>query len=153
MLEQRRGLALVLGALLSACFETRIESYPTRAAAEAAGAIARGWIPPFVPAGASELREAHNVDTNQRWLRFRIPAGDTAFLATSEAVGIGAVAGEPPPPGFGEWLQDLREPPVITRRSNLRAFRIDGGPAGPSCGAVDPFTWLVYVKHCSLATS
>lgn len=30
------------------------------------GSLARGWMPPFVPVSAREIREVHNIDTNRQ---------------------------------------------------------------------------------------
>src|SRR5688572_22114675 len=50
-------------------------SYPSQADAVAAGAVKRGWIPSWIPSGATQLREVHNVDTNQSALLFNLPPG------------------------------------------------------------------------------
>jgi hypothetical protein len=130
-----------------------IASYPNRAAAVADSAAVRGWISELVPESATDIREAHFLDTNEQWLRFRVPAGDTAFLARSTPLSIGDAAGPKPPVGFGQWLPDLLEPPTITRRSNLRAFRFTPHWGNPLCGALDPVTWTVYARSCGPATS
>jgi len=61
------------------------ESYATYAEAEAQAAFApvpRGWLPSFIPAGATALRVAHDGGTHQSWGEFRLPqAGWTPGLA------------------------------------------------------------------------
>ena len=52
--------------------EVRTEEYPTLAAAHADGALERGWIPPWIPDSARNLREAHDLDTNRRWLSLEV---------------------------------------------------------------------------------
>ncbi|MBS2024812.1 MAG: hypothetical protein JST92_20645 [Deltaproteobacteria bacterium] len=44
--------------------------FATRAEAEAAGVFASGWMPAFVPAGATELYELHDPTTSRTWGRF-----------------------------------------------------------------------------------
>ena len=48
--------------------------YSTRAEAVADGAIERGWVPGFVPADATDIREAHNVEHWFVTVSFRAPA-------------------------------------------------------------------------------
>lgn len=50
--------------------------YATHAEAESKGAVAKGWIPPFVPSSSTDIREVHDLDTNWQWLRFEAPAAD-----------------------------------------------------------------------------
>lgn len=50
--------------------------YPSYASAERNGAISRGWIPEFIPPSATEIHEEHDLDTNQVWIRFRVPGTD-----------------------------------------------------------------------------
>ena len=47
--------------------------YATRADAVADGAIQRGWVPEFVPADATDIREAHNVEHAFVTVSFRAP--------------------------------------------------------------------------------
>jgi len=70
-------IAIVAFALFStACTNDVLDaSYAGRAEAEAEGAIARGWVPEWLPATASNIREVHNLDTNESALAFSLPAG------------------------------------------------------------------------------
>ena len=71
------SLLVVLTALLSGCTNDVVEtSYDTSAAAIADGAIQRGWIPQWLPPDATDIREIHNVDTNQSTLYFSLPIGN-----------------------------------------------------------------------------
>jgi len=47
--------------------------YDTHAEAVADEAIQRGWIPTWVPPTATNIHEAHNLDTNARALSFTAP--------------------------------------------------------------------------------
>ena len=51
-------------------------SYSDYAEAVADGAVRRGWIPDFVPASATDIRESHNLDTNDAWSTFRFEPAD-----------------------------------------------------------------------------
>jgi hypothetical protein len=46
--------------------------YDSAAQALAGDAVARGWIPPWLPRSAKAIRESHNLDTNQAWLEFTV---------------------------------------------------------------------------------
>lgn len=62
-------------ALLVGCGEVADAFYPTVADARAKGAVSAGWIPEWIPNGASSLREVHDIDTNESALAFDIPPG------------------------------------------------------------------------------
>ena len=63
--------------VMAACTKDEVldASYESRAEAEAAGAIARGWIPEWLPANASDIHEVHDLDTNEGALAFSLPPG------------------------------------------------------------------------------
>lgn len=74
---------VLLAAVLSpACRNADVVTgtYATVAEAREAGAIDRGWIPALVPAGAHDLREAHDLDTNRRWGLFNFTDADEGAL-------------------------------------------------------------------------
>jgi hypothetical protein len=55
--------------------------YPSFAAAAQAQAIGdEKWIPSFVPRSATDIREIHNLDTNEVWLAFRFESQDREWL-------------------------------------------------------------------------
>ena len=70
------ALLLAAAGLMSYVFETRIAEYETFAEAQAAGATEGGWLPTFLPASATDIRDVHNIDTNAQWLSFKAPSGD-----------------------------------------------------------------------------
>lgn len=46
-------------------------TYPNYDAVIQAGALGKGkWIPEFLPRSAVNIRETHNIDTNEEWLFF-----------------------------------------------------------------------------------
>lgn len=55
-------------------------AYATFAEVEADGAVGRGWIRSFVPKTATDIRESHNVERGEIWLRFSAPAADIEAL-------------------------------------------------------------------------
>jgi hypothetical protein len=61
--------------------ETPVTYYATYADAAAAGEMARRWIPSWLPTGAHDIREAHDIDTNERWLSLRAPVAELRSLA------------------------------------------------------------------------
>jgi hypothetical protein len=66
------------------------------------GAMARGWIPAFVPPSATDFEECHNLDTNASWLRFSVPKEALPNIkAQLSVVGRDAVMFPKYPPG--EW--------------------------------------------------
>ncbi len=65
-------------------FETVENAYADYAAAIAADAVGEGrWIPALLPRSATEIAEAHNLDTNEVWLRFRFAAADLASVVAA----------------------------------------------------------------------
>lgn len=80
-----RTMVIVLFASLvlvpSACeqMETVETRYPDSESAMKAGAVGEGkWIPKFLPSSAINIRETHNMDTNELWLSFHFKPTDHA---------------------------------------------------------------------------
>jgi hypothetical protein len=71
-------LALV-AATLFGC-ERRSSAYPSFQAALDDGAIDRGWVPEFLPGDSVEIRERHDIDTNEVWGSFRRAEGNLEEL-------------------------------------------------------------------------
>jgi hypothetical protein len=73
----RRGWVVILFVLLSmsssGCSALVESRYTTYDQAVQGGAIERGWLPEVMPATASNIREAHDADTNQVWVSFDFP--------------------------------------------------------------------------------
>ena len=150
-----RSLLIVFLLLGSGCAETMTASYATYSDAERAGAVARGWIPTFVPRSATDILEAHDLDTNHQWLRFRVPAGDTAVAVSGTPISL-AVARQTassPPAGLAPWLPELRDPPLVTPRSGIRIYRHAPSGIGAWCVALDTRENLVYAWSCADRTA
>jgi hypothetical protein len=73
--------ALVAGVAIWAISKSRSDTLPTeiygtRAEAEAHAAFApvpQGWLPKFIPEGATAIRTTHNPSTHQSWGDFHSP--------------------------------------------------------------------------------
>ena len=116
--------------------EVRVEAYPTLAAARAAGAIERGWIPTWLPGSARNLREAHDLDTNARWLH--LEANPEDWFGVLEAQwrerllpiaqdSVAAYVTAPPRALAALWPQQLTEAPVHRPREwrFVELYRLD----------------------------
>ena len=67
-------VVVLLAAALAGCdsIDVAETSYPDMAAAASRGGISSGWIPEWLPASSTELREIHKIDTNESALAFNI---------------------------------------------------------------------------------
>ena len=89
--RQRRTLSalfFVCSLLLALvqCSDRKETEYPTTADAIRDRAFDRGWLPRIIPRNATDIREIHNVDTNQGNGRFSfagVPRGDLLALDSS----------------------------------------------------------------------
>lgn len=70
-------LAVILVAALAGCdsIDVAETSYPDMTGAASRGGISSGWIPEWLPASSTKLREIHNIDTNESALAFNISNG------------------------------------------------------------------------------
>lgn len=85
MHNMKRYFCIALLFTVSACdrFDTVESEYSDSVEAINSGAIERGWIPAFLPASAREIREKHNLDTNEVWVHFLIDDGSLADIKRS----------------------------------------------------------------------
>ena len=69
-------LAILL--LIPGCFE----QYETRYASlgDALDSIEAGWIPRYLPASARDIRERHDVESNEIWISFRYDPEDSTWM-------------------------------------------------------------------------
>jgi hypothetical protein len=145
-----RALLTVLLASGGGCSEVVGASYATYADAERAGAVARGWLPSFMPRSATDIREVHDLDTNAQWLRFRVPAGDTSVATGAAPLPMieARRSARKPPSAIGRWLPELRDPPLVTPRASVRAYRHLGPGPGARCIALDTRQNEAYAWSC-----
>jgi hypothetical protein len=71
----RCGLLVLtlVGAAACADLDVVTETYASLEEAKKAGAIERGWVPDGLPPGTTDLREAHDLDSNRQWGLFMFP--------------------------------------------------------------------------------
>jgi len=135
-MKGRPNLAFAAAAVLLLavnCSNTNVitGSYATMAEARQAGALERGWIPPLVPPGASDIREAHDPNTERRWGLFSFSASDRPTLEAVLQAGETSVAGmHCGIPQRIEWwpviLRGTLNPETITA-AGLKAYRTREG--------------------------
>ncbi len=101
--------------------ESRYEGYQQ---ALEEGAIERGWVPSFLPESATDIRERHDIDTNETWIRFHLeppqfepPDGSCVETPASEVKLPG-----PKSRGIAWWPGDLVGSTVS---AELRYYRCD----------------------------
>ena len=141
MQSRRLLLAAAVGALLAGC-ERSQNSYPSWPDAERAGAVQRGWLPPWVPRSATQIDEAHDRDSNLQRLRFKLPPAELAGLSGSlqrlrvrdlcKSLGLAKLP--------GEWPSSIDEGAPAWNLSYLRATGL--------AVAVESATSTVYVWSC-----
>ena len=100
----RRSAYILLPCLLApACVgEVVHRQYPTCAAAVAAGEQTRGWLPEWVPNTASDLHLQSDLDSNEWWLRFRLPGAARDSLK-SRLTPADPTSVRPSKPGGAAW--------------------------------------------------
>lgn len=63
--------------VFSGCADTVIiEKYSNIDEAREAGAIARGWLPDWLPSSTTNITEKHDLDTNRSVSIFQVPLAD-----------------------------------------------------------------------------
>jgi hypothetical protein len=146
--------ALVVG---GAAYAYHIAEHPRVAYASYADAIRdgydrRGWLPAWLPPSAHDLKAVHNLDTNRRWLRFALLAGDTAeILAQSAPLSVQAARQtRSAAPRMGDWPMELGRVFLATPRSSIRLGRIPPPTAdrASDCFLLDRRTLVIYVWSC-----
>ena len=107
-------------------------SYPSYAAAEAAGLFGRGWIPTYIPRSAFSLSESHNLDSNEVCAAFSLPDTDhEGFVAALTDAGFRRSDAAPVQPPSLSPLHScpFAVPPsdarvVVSRRSQTRLVEV-----------------------------
>jgi hypothetical protein len=144
----RTHLALLAaGALLiTGCQKTR-NSYPSRAEAERAGAVQRGWVPAWIPDAATAIEEAHDLGTGRQRLKLRLPVPDAEALVTSlERLRVWDICPSKELPRLdGEWPKELE---VAEPAWRLRYRRAPGAPGSILAVAIEEGTGAVYAWTC-----
>ena len=75
MARSRGPFVLLCVALISfaGCSERELSVYSTIGDARQDGALARGWLPDYIPESATNIREFHFVDSSESWTSFECP--------------------------------------------------------------------------------
>ena len=103
----RHLVAIVTLLVLGGCVDDIVDaSYATLTDAEKEGAIARGWIPAWLPRSASRIDESHNLDTNVSILRVTFDSGEPWDVPSSCSL-IRAEDAEAPAIRKGWWPRDV----------------------------------------------
>ena len=114
--------------LVAACGDLRVKMgiYANLDEARKAGALANGWVPEGLPAGASDLREGH-LPNGKQWGAFTFPsAEDTALRALlGSEITTGTLSCEPP--GRLEFWPRVLHGPVDVERVRSTGFRLYSG--------------------------
>lgn len=72
---------VAISTLLAGCLDTLSDAhFATAEEARDAGYVHSGWIPPWLPDDATDIHEAHDVDTNISMLAFALPDPDALTL-------------------------------------------------------------------------
>ena len=154
--------AFVLAALAYAWVvlsELQVAEYPTLAAARTDGAIARGWIPAWMPDSARRLREVHDLDTNERWLALTVsPEYWWDVLRIAWPMGLRPVPEDSaasymtrPPRALREvWPKELSDPPR-SRSWEWRFVTLFRMPDERYCLAIDWKTGRGWGWSCEAA--
>lgn len=91
------------------------EHYPTLLMAQEQGAVQRGWVSDWLPTNAFNIREAHDLDTNQFMLRFAVPSS-TVLSVPVECKPINPRSPPGPPFGRNWWPADVPASSFATHR-------------------------------------
>ncbi|MGB2717079.1 MAG: hypothetical protein WBC51_23050 [Vicinamibacterales bacterium] len=91
--------AFLLGFSFIACGDLEVVTNIYATALEARPAVERGWIPPILPAGAHDIREAHDNAGARRWGLFSFTAEDADALRSrlGPELNLSAVRADAPP--------------------------------------------------------
>ncbi len=122
------GIAFILiGIFLLRCVfstETKESYYENYQRALEDGAIARGWIPSWLPKSAHSINEAHDLDTNWSTLAFKF-SKDHELVISRECKPIDASNIPPPYKDYKWWPQNV--PPSDSRTSEYNYYKCEAG--------------------------
>lgn len=75
--------AFAIGIAALNYFENPNSTFRTYEELQASGLIERGWISPYLPRSATDIKESHDLDTNRGWASFKYTPGDVAVIRKS----------------------------------------------------------------------
>ncbi|MDR6672919.1 hypothetical protein [Xanthomonas sp. 1678] len=100
-------LLTFLVAMVSGCFEVSSVEYIDRHDAESRKAIGESkWLPTWLPEDAVNIRETHDVDTNESWLVFNPRSGSLALPVTCKPISVPEKSSEYMMRRFPRFAQD-----------------------------------------------
>ena len=115
----------------SVCRENAESTYPDRQAAERADAIRHGWIPSFLPSKATDIHEAHSIDTNMSWGAFAFDTKDREWEASLSAVSTDQISRHsmwiPTRPSWWEKNLDKDLRADWFDRAGFKLYIVEGG--------------------------
>lgn len=140
--EMPRSLLLLVSlTFLNGCEFLDLQSSSHETLSEAVQSQAQSWIPSILPASARNIKETHNLDTNEQWLRFTFLDSDASQLLKSCPVVEVAVEQLPRRPLLSWWPSELQR---STKRipSNFSIHQCsDGGRIAIPRGQSMAFYW------------
>ena len=86
------------------CSDRYEASFSTYADAKSRGALERGWLPEFLPDSATEIREEHDIDSNELWVTFNFGEEFQAPASCSPSVQRAALDDQGP----RWWRQQIK---------------------------------------------
>jgi hypothetical protein len=126
--------------------------YPTLAAAVQDDAVRRGWLPPFLPDSAVNIRIYADLDTNWFAIRFLVPLSEADhFIQVLRENGFTPYVGETPsePGVFSAWRAAEGLPRPLTTAPSFQGRHHVGGD--PVFVVVDSRQGYIYYWHQSLS--
>ena len=129
--DVRAAALLTVLLLAGGCSDltVKIGVYQTVDEARAAGAIANGWVPEGLPAGASDLREGHLGD-GRHWGAFSFPSDRSEPVRALLGAEIANGTLSCDPPGRLEFWPRLLRSPVDVEKVRSTGFRLYHAAAG-----------------------
>ena len=97
------------------CSERREVFFANGDAARRSGTVERGWFPDWLPNDARDIREVHDVDTNQVLAAFRIDTDASRILPPACAQTPRETL-EPVPFSVAWWPNDVPPSSLVTHR-------------------------------------
>jgi hypothetical protein len=133
-------LAAIIGVMLTGCRDVDVVTgaYESLAEAQRAGAIERGWMPPGLPNGAHDIREAHDLDRHRLWGLFNFqPADSDALKATLRPEELSASGLLCDMPARVEWWPRLLRGSLDREQITAAGLKIYGAREGDLIVAVN----------------
>lgn len=133
---------IVLAFTVSGCMEVASTEYADRNHAISRDAIGKSkWLPEWLPKDAVDIREAHDMDTNESWLIFRPTSGTLTLPEDCRPTGRAEMPDAP----------TMRRFPQFARNSWSRAS--DHAGVFYSCPERSAGRWIMHDEELGLVYS